>query len=366
MATLVRSPSGKWKAVIRRNGWPTTARSFRTRRDAEDWARRAEDEMVRGLFICRNACERVTVAEAFDRYAREISTQKKASTRLREVPRIGTLAAHFGKYSLAAVTPELVAAFRDRRLADGKANNTVRLELALLGHLFTIAMKEWHLGLQLNPLANIRKPSPGPGRNRRLVADEQQRLLAAVSAHSNPMLGWIVRLAIETGMRQSEIVNLRLDQVDLGRRVVRLTDTKNDSARTVPLSKGAVDILEAALSNPVRPKGVELVFFGEPGRQGKRRPYQFLKVWGEIRKRIGIVDLHFHDLRHEAISRLVEGGLSDQEVAAISRHKSMQMLKRYTHLRAEDLIEKLDRLRVVGLAHGHPSASGISRSDPQR
>jgi len=348
MATFVKTPAGKWKAVIRRHGWPTTAKSFRTRRDAEDWARRAEDEMVRGVFICRDAFERMTVADACDRYAREITPHKKASTRAREVPRIGELKAHFGKYSLAAVTPELVAEFRDRHLSGGKANNTVRLELALLGHLFTIAIKEWHVGLQFNPVASIRMPSPGPGRNRRLVGDEQQRLLAAASAHSNPMLGWIVRLAIETGMRQSEILNLRRDQIDLRRRVVRLTDTKNNTARTVPLSKAAVSTLEAALANPARPKDVDLVFFGEPGRQGKRRPYQFLKIWSDIRERLGIADLHFHDLRHEAVSRLVEGGLSDQEVSAISGHKSMQMLKRYTHLRAEDLVEKLDRLPSTG------------------
>jgi integrase len=286
----------------------------------------------------------MTVSEALDRYARDHVPLKKASTQKRELPRIDGLKARLGKYSLAGVTPDVVAHFRDQRLAAGKANNTVRLELALLGHLFTIAIKEWHIGLSYNPLANVRKPSPGPGRNRRLVRDERQRLLDAMSAHSNPMLGWIVQLAVETGMRQSEILNLRRDQIDLRRRVARLADTKNDSARTVPLSKGAVCALEAALANPARPKDVDLVFFGEPGRLGKRGPYQFLKAWREIRNRLGIVDLHFHDLRHEAVSRLVEGGLSDQEVSAISGHKSMQMLKRYTHLRAEDLVGKLDRL----------------------
>jgi integrase len=344
MATFVKTSAGCWKAVIRRLGWPTTAKTFRTRRDAQDWARRTEDEMVRGAFVQRSPQARMTVAAALDRYAREYVPLKKASTQKRELPRIDGLKARLGKYALAGVTPDLAAEFRDARLAAGKANNTVRLELALLGHLFTIAIKEWHIGLSHNPLSNIRKPSPGPGRNRRLVRDEQQRLLDAMSAHSNPMLGWIVRLAIETGMRQSKILNLRRDQIDLGRRIVRLTDTKNNSARTVPLSKGAVSTLEAALANPVRPMDTDLVFFGEPGRLGSRGPYQFLKAWGEIRKRLGINDLHFHDLRHEAVSRLVEGGLSDQEVSAISGHKSMQMLKRYTHLRAEDLVEKLDRL----------------------
>jgi integrase len=86
-----------------------------------------------------------------------------------------------------------------------------------------------------------------------------------------------------------------------------------------------------------------LVFFGEPGKDQKRRPYAFTKIWGTIKKKANVTDFRFHDLRHEAVSRLVEGGLSDQEVSAISGHKSMQMLKRYTHLRAEDLVRKLDQ-----------------------
>lgn len=347
MAALTKTPSGTWKATIRRVGWPTVAKTFRTKRDAEDWARRTEDEMVRGMFIQRAPSEKTTVADALDRYEREIMPTKKASTQRREGARIRELKAYFGKYSLAAVTPDLVGRFRDERLANGKANNTVRLELALLGHLFNVAIKEWHIGLIFNPVANVRKPSPGEGRDRRLSRVEQTKLLAAVDRHANPMLGWIVRIAIETGMRQSEILNLRRSQIDLSRRIVRLTDTKNDSARTVPLTKVAAATLQQALENPVRPIDTDLVFFGEPGRDKKRRAYQFTKVWNGIKKRIGLVDFRFHDLRHEAVSRLVEAGLSDQEVASISGHKSMQMLRRYTHLRAEDLVSKLDAIQAI-------------------
>jgi integrase len=89
----------------------------------------------------------------------------------------------------------------------------VRLELALLGQLFTIAIKEWGGGLPVNPVLNIRRPSPAPGRNRRLWAAEEKKLFAAVDKHSNPMLRWIVRIAIEAGMRSSEIATLRLSQV---------------------------------------------------------------------------------------------------------------------------------------------------------
>ena len=285
---------------------------------------------------------------AMDRYLTEVTPTKKASTQRNERLFAKTLKVYFGKYSLAAINAEIVAAFRDKRLAEGLRPNTVRLDLALLGHLFTVAIREWRLGLVQNPVANIRKPSPGKGRDRRLMSDEEMRLREAVARHSNPMLRWIFEIAIETLMRSSEITSLRLSQVDPARRLVRLRNTKNEDARTVPLTKRAAAVLAEAVANPLRPTGCDLIFFGEPGRDGVRRPYNFNKMWGKIKTDLGISDLHFHDLRHEGVSRLIEGGLSDQEVAAISGHKSMQMLRRYTHLRAEDLIEKLDAAKARG------------------
>lgn len=350
MATLVKTPSGTWKAVIRKTGWPTCSKTFRTKRDAEDWSRRTEDEMVRGVYIERSSSERLTLESALRRYLAEVSPTKAAKTHKGEQATAKILINRLGKYSLAALSADVIADYRDARLAEQTrrgtktSNNTVRLELALLSHLFTIAIQEWRIGLPFNPVSNIRKPSPGPGRDRRLSAEEERLLLKAVNAHSNPMLGWIVRIAVETSMRSSEISGLRCQQVDLASRVVRLSQSKNGDARTVPLSQSATDTFRLALKNPLRPDGCNLVFFGEPGRDERRRPYAFSKVWGKIKKQLGLVDFTFHDLRHEAVSRLVEGGLSDQEVSAISGHKSMQMLKRYTHLRGEDLVKRLDNL----------------------
>jgi HAD superfamily hydrolase (TIGR01549 family) len=344
MATIVLTPSGTYKALVRMRGWPTTSKTFRLKRDAVDWARRTEDEMVRGVYISRTGSERMTLQEALQRYLAEVTPTKKPTTQRSEKITAQHLIGHLGKYSMAALSSELVASYRDHRLAAGKSNNTVRIELAMLSNLFTIAIQEWGLGLKHNPVAAIRKPSPGQGRDRRLTDDEERKLLEAVEAHSNPMLAWVVKVAIETGMRQSEILGLKLSQVDLHSRVVRLSDTKNNSARTVPLNAAATATFKSAVENALRPRGTDLVFFGEPGRDGKRRPYQFAKIWGDIKEAVGAGDLHFHDLRHEAVSRLVENGLSDQEVASISGHKSMQMLRRYTHLRAEDLVSKLDGL----------------------
>ena len=187
---------------------------------------------------------------------------------------------------MAALSAEIIAGYRDNRLehpstqSGNISNNTVRLELALFSHLFTVAIQEWGLGLTFNPVLNIRKPSPGDGRDRRLSPDEERRLLAAVNAYSNPMLGWIVRIALETGMRSSEISSLRRPQVDLVKRVIRLSDTKNDTSRTVPLSKHATETFQAAMNNPVRPIDCDLVFFGEPGKDRETPPVYLYKDLG--------------------------------------------------------------------------------------
>ena len=169
-------------------------------------------------------------------------------------------------------------------LAPPRSANTVRLEMALLGHLFTTAIKEWGIGLTYNPVMNVRRPSPGAGRNRRLSQDEEKRLLNAIDEHSNPMLGWIVRIAVETGMRSSEINSLTLGQVNLQKRIVTLLETKNAMPRTVPLTLEAVEQFQQATNNPVRPPDTNLVFFGEPGRDGTRKPYTFNKIWMQIKE----------------------------------------------------------------------------------
>ena len=158
----------------------------------KDWARRTEDEMVRGVYISRSGSERMTLQEALKRYLAEVTPTKKPTTQRSESVSAQHLISAIGQYSMAALSSELVASYRDQRLAAGKANNTVRIELALLSNLFTIAMQEWGPGLTHNPVASIRKPSPGKGRDRRLTGDEERRLIEAVEGHSNPMLGWIV------------------------------------------------------------------------------------------------------------------------------------------------------------------------------
>lgn len=353
MASITKNSSGNWKAIIRKKGWPSTSKTFSTKKDAQDWSRRVEDEMVRGVYIDRAPSERLTVRSALTRYLAEISPHKSSGSEAREKSTSKPLIQMLGDYSLAAITPQILSNYRDTRLnainrfGRKMSANQVRLELALLSHLYTVAMQEWGVGLMFNPVMNIRKPRLSSGRERRLSPIEEGRLLAECKKHSNPMLFWIVKLALETAMRRGEITHLRRSQIDLQKRVVRLgsADTKTNNARVVPLSSQAADILRLAMYKHIRILDSDYLFWGK-GRDsnGSRKPYDFTDAWEAAREKAGLEDLKFHDLRHEAISRFVEGGLEDQETAAISGHKTMQMLKRYTHLKSEHLVERLDQI----------------------
>ena len=165
MATITKNSAGNWRAVIRKKGWPTAAKTFRTKMDAQDWARRTEDEMVRGVYIDRAPSGRMTLRAAMARYLTEVTLTKGKTSIPREKNRANIILQVLGDYSLAAITPQLVADYRDQRMTTpsprtGKllSGNTVRLELALLSHLFTVAIQEWGIGLTHNPVAFMRKP----------------------------------------------------------------------------------------------------------------------------------------------------------------------------------------------------------------
>jgi len=134
-------------------------------------------------------------------------------------------------------------------------------------------------------------------------------------------------IAIQTGMRRGELLKIKWQDLDLEERTLQLYDTKNGEDRKVPLTTAAASILAKWSSSSERIFPVTSVAVRQ--------------AWDRLVKRAGITNLHFHDLRHEGISRFFEMGLSVPEVALISGHKDPRMLFRYTHLRAEDIVRKL-------------------------
>ena len=336
-----RRRSGAWEASIEKKGFPRISRTFDTKGEAETWAATVESEIGRGVFVSRKEAENTTLADALDRYEREVSSEKKGKRR--EKSRIDRWRIHpVGKRPLAQIHGKDIAAYRDARLKE-VAPNTVRLELALLSHLFTIAVKEWGMAGLVNPVMQIRKPKLPRGRDRRLLPGELERI---VVASESPVLSDVVRFAIETGMRRGELSGMTWQMVDLKKRTVTLQETKNGEKRVVPLSTEAVRILSGLLRRidgevwGMEPDSITQAYLRAVSRARKTYEKECEKK-GEKPDPGYLVDLTFHDLRHEATSRLFEKGFDTMEVRTITGHKTLQMLARYTHLRAEDLAERM-------------------------
>lgn len=296
--------------------------------------------MVRGVFVSLKEAENTTLSEALDRYEREVTIHKKNQRSERLYAK--TWKAALGSRSLASINSSDIAKFRDERLKS-VSPNMVRLELALLSHLFTIAIKEWGMSGLVNPVQQIRKPKLPRGRERRLIPGE----IDLIAAHSeSSVLSDAVRFAVETAMRREEIAAMTWDRVDLKKRTVTLPETKNGEKRIVPLSPEALRILSSLPRRldgkvwGVEPHSITRAFIR--ARSRARAAYEKECEEKEIKPDPAfLVDLTFHDLRHEATSCLFEKGLNPMQVAAITGHKTLQILKRYTHLKAEDLAELL-------------------------
>ena len=228
---------------------------------------------------------------------------------------------------VASVRGVDIARWRDERLRK-VTPATVKRDLVLLGHVFEVARKEWGIYVH-NPVRDIKLPPGGRPRDRRLLPGEEERLFAACHEARNRWLLPLVQLALETAMRQGELLRLRWEHIDLNRRIAHLPDTKNGEARTVPLSTTAVTVLRAL------PRALHGDVFPGITTEAVKRSYM------RAIRRADIEDLRFHDLRHEATTRLFEKGLNIMEVASITGHKDLRMLRRYTHLKAEDLARKL-------------------------
>jgi integrase len=325
MATIRRRKS-TWQAQVRRQGHPPLSRTFHLKADAELWARKTEAELDRGgLPVDSRVLRSHTLADLLERYGNEVVPRKRGSNR--EVYMLRVILRHaITQLPLHRLTAADVAKYRDHRLSLVKAD-TVRRELAIVRHCLEVARNEWGFVLPSNPVQQVKLPRAGNPRERRVNPGELERLLAACETSRCHWLPAVIKLAIETGMRRSELLGMRWDDVDLKGRTVLLRNTKNGLPRTVPLSTRALDVIKET------PRCGDTVFVVSANA--------LRLAWERLKRRASVSGLRFHDLRHEAVSRFFEKGLNVPEVAMISGHRDPRMLFRYTHPKAEEIAAKL-------------------------
>lgn len=319
-----------YQCQVRKKGYPPQIKTFDRKADAVAWAAIIESEMVRGVHVDRSKAERTTFREVIEDYIRETATTHKGGRDeilrlnrfLRDEPK---LVAH----ALATLTTRLFEEYRDRRLKTVAAG-TVKRELGLL-HTVIEAVRKSH-GMVENPVSDVRRPKVHDARDTRLQAGEEEKLLTACRKSRNKWLETAVILALETAMRRSELLALRWQNIDFDLLQAHLPDTKTGKSRTIPLSPRAYEVLWH-LGAGTRPD-----YGGVLGTSAEGLKQAFERA----RERVGLDHFNFHDLRHEATSRLFERGWGIMEVAHVTGHQDIQMLKRYTNLRATDLARRLE------------------------
>lgn len=326
MATI-RQRASRWQCIIKRKGYPLQSKTFDIKKDAEKWARQNERLIDSGQWVDRTEAEQTTLGDLLARYTREVSITKRGADV--EIIRINALRrTPLAKYSAVAITGQLLSQWRDQRLA-AVSGSTVTRELQILSHVFNVAIREWGFGLHCNPVSLVRKPTPGKARDRILTNHQREALLLSLSACRSPWIKPVVVFALETAARRGEILGLTWDGVDLDRATAKVSG--KTGSRTVPLSPSCIAMLRnlpRSLDGRVFPVTIETL------KQAYERAIA----------RAGITDFTFHDLRHDALTRLAMLGLNVLELRAISGHTTANMLQRYVSIDACDLSGKLEKL----------------------
>jgi integrase len=332
MATIRKRGFGQWQVQVRRVGFETESATFESKIEAQEWASQIESAMVRGVHAARKVAERMKLSDLVGKFRESYAPMHyKAREDGKEAWKfqLKHIDDKLGEKTLAELDQKLVAEYRDERLKL-VSGGTVRKELYLLSKVLGFAAME--LGISLpggNPVSKIRKPIEKKGRDRRLSDTEWSELEQECRKSRNIYLWPLVALARETCMRQGELLKMQWEDIDWKRKFVFLHDTKNGEARAVPLSPTAIDILQNI------PRSITGTVF-------PMQRMTLLHAFQGALKRAKIADFRFHDLRHEGLSRLAErGDFSVLDMAAVSGHKTIQMLGRYTHLSAEKLADRL-------------------------
>lgn len=323
----IRKRGNKYHVQVRRVGQASVTKSFLERKDARAWARLMEVRADKGLLLTDpKVLKQTTLGEVLGRY-RDTVSPKKRSHETERIVLSAFLLHPICRRRLTELRPEDFATYRDERLRDVKPI-TVRRQLAIVKHALEVAPSEWSIPLQDNPLRKLQINGVDQRRERRLRPGEEERIIKAAETCRNPLIRSIVRLALQTAMRRGEMLAIRIEHVDYEARTLLIPDTKNGHRRTIPLSNDAIALLRSCAKAsdrlfPVTANALKL-------------------AWVRVRQRAHSHDLRFHDLRHEAISRLFEKGLTVPEVALISGHRDVRIFFRYVHANKKLVLEKIN------------------------
>lgn len=335
MATIEKRTNAKgestFRVKVRLKGYPIQTATFERLTDAKKWVQDTESAIREGRYFKTSEAKKHTAKELLERYSQEILPRKPKSIIDQQI-QINWWKANIGSFLLSDITPAIISEYRGKILLEpskrGKikrSNSTANRYCAVLSHCFTVASKEWGW-MQENPILKIKKLPEPRGRVRYLSDEERERLLQACQESQSPFLYILVVLAISTGARKMEIASLTWNDVDLSRGMIFLHDTKNGDRRSLPLVGISKDLMKSHYKN--RNQNTNLVF---PAKN-LIDPIDIRTPFETALKKAEIEDFKWHDLRHSCASYLAMNGATLAEIAGVLGHKTLSMVKRYSHI----------------------------------
>ena len=324
----IRKRDGQYHAQVRRKGYSSVTKTFSTKSSATKWVRAVETDMERGEFRPRVD---MTVGELITRFENQVVPSHK--NKQSAVSRCKRLRRELGKIPLSDLSPAHLASYRDERLKTIKPS-TVKRELSILSSAINIAIIDWGIPIPSNPVSITRIPKYDGSRNRRLKDGEEEKLLAI----AKPVYRRAIIIAVETAVRRGELLNIRESHINFDNQTLHLPVTKTDTPRTIPLSTRAVKAIRDQIKSI---SDANVVQMERDSKLFSMSSPMFRHEIHRYRVKLDMEDWRFHDLRHEATSRLFEKGLNTMEVASITGHEDLRMLKRYTHIKPESLVARL-------------------------
>ncbi len=326
-----------------------TYNSKRIRRSLETSDRRLAEriyakvitEIIEGKYFERLPGDHKTFREMIERYLREYTVKKAPGTQGMERALAKRLIEYFGNFALTQITPRLIVGYKGKRIESGASAQTINHELQLMSHAYKMAEREWEW-VKDNPVRKVSKERIDNFVERWLTYEEEEKLLDA----SPEWLKDIIVFALNTGLRQSEILNLKWKDVNLFRKTITILEQKNNSIDTLPLNQKALTILKA--KSRVRYLKCEYVFHSKNKTRIDRR--NLLRAFYSAVRKSGIEPLRFHDLRHTFSTRLVQSGVDIYTVQKLCRWKNISMAMRYAHHYPESLrsgVEALDSITIL-------------------
>ena len=342
---VAKDGTKSYRALVRRRGYPPQTATFVRKTDAKKWGQSIEASIEEGRYKNNVAAKKHTFAELVDRYIEVVLPRKPASAKDQK-RQLLWWKDQLGDFRLSDLSTDLVQegreklAKRENRYGHSISSATINRYCAAVSHVFSIAIKEfkWLSESPMTGLGNLPEPK---GRDNPLNDDDRERLLKACRESNSKYVYMIVVLALSTGARRSEILNLKWSDVDFERRVLIFRETKNKEIRTVPAAGHAYDLLV----NHQSTKSNSSDYLFPSAKTGK--PVEISKAWSKALADAGVDDFRFHDLRHSAASYLAMNGATLAEIAEVLGHKSYDMVRRYAHLTEPHTAGVVERMNAV-------------------